>query len=86
MCRLGVRLPPRHLATGSSAESDAYTRQVQQFVYQLDALDGLAANVDSLGQLRITALGDRRFDFSNRVQPVGDLEDTFGSTSATITS
>lgn len=58
---------------------------VQQLVDAFNGIPGMSATVDPLGQLRLTALGDRGFDFSNRVQPVGDLDDTFGSASATIT-
>ncbi|NRA94622.1 MAG: flagellar hook-associated protein FlgK [Planctomycetes bacterium] len=57
---------------------------VQELVDSLDSISGLSANVGPGGQLRITALGNKRFDFSNRVQPIGDLDDTFGSAAATI--
>ena len=57
---------------------------VQDFVDELQAIPNLSASVDPLGQMRITALGNRRFDFSNRVPPNPNLDDTFGAERATI--
>lgn len=51
----------------------------------LSAISGITANVDPLGVMRLTADGGKRFDFSNRVPPFGDVGDTFGSNQATIT-
>lgn len=63
---------------------DEIGTSVGDLVNALDGITGLNAFVDNLGQLRINAQGGYAFDFSTRVIPNGDPQNTFGSTQATV--
>jgi len=57
---------------------------VKDFLGDLNQIDGLNADLDAFGRIRITSSSPYTFDFSNRVPSAGDAAGSFGGSQASV--